>query len=88
MIKVFKRDLEKKNDDDSNGDEDGEDQSFRQGTPRGFEESVSKRPGICYSNFGPGLTTILKHGKKKGNSVLLEFESRRSSVVEQVIRNH
>ena len=88
MIKVFKRDLEKKNDDNSNGDEDGEDQPFRQSTPRSFEESVSKRPGICYSNFGPGLTTILKHGKKKGNSVLLEFESRRSSVVEQVIRNH
>jgi hypothetical protein len=80
--------LEKKNEDDSNGDENGEDQSFRQGTLRGFQESVSERPRICYTNFCSGLTTILKHGKKKGNSVLIIGFSRRSSVVEQVIRNH
>jgi hypothetical protein len=67
--------LEKKNDDDSNGDENGEDQSFRQGTPRSFEESVSERPKICCTNFRSGLTTILKHGKKKGNSVLWELKA-------------
>jgi hypothetical protein len=33
------RDLEKKNDDDSNGDEDGEDKPFRQSPP-----GVLKRP--------------------------------------------
>jgi len=72
MIKVFKRDLEKKNDDDSNGDENGEDQPFRQSSSRSFEESVSERPKICCTNFCSGLTTILRHGKKKRNSVLLE----------------
>ncbi len=67
--------MEKKNDDDSNGDEDGEDQPFRQGAPGSFEESVSKRPAICCSNLRPGLTIILKHGKKKGNSVLSEAQA-------------
>jgi hypothetical protein len=64
--------LAKKNEDDSNGDKDGDDQSFRQGTPGSFEASVSKRPAIYGSNFRPGLTIILKHGGKKRKSALLE----------------
>jgi hypothetical protein len=67
--------LEKKNEDDSNGDEDREDKSFWQCHSRSFEESVSKHSTICFSNFRPGLTTILKHDKKKRNNVLSELEA-------------
>ena len=67
--------MEKKNEEDSKGDEDGENQSLRQGTPRGFEESVSRRPAIYCFNFRLGLTTILKHGKKKRNRYLTEVRA-------------
>ncbi len=65
--------MEKKKEDDSNGDEDGDDQSFRQGNPRGFEESASERPKICCTDFRSGFTTILRHGEKKRKSDLMEL---------------
>jgi hypothetical protein len=40
-----------------------------------FEESFLKYLMICFSKFPAGLTTILKHGKKKRNTVLLKLKA-------------
>ena len=96
-IKVSKRNLEKKNEDDSNGDENGENKSFWQGDSESLKNCAENNPVILPlpyegEDWGEGglisevhwphhqsrLTTILKHGKKKGNN-LFETECRRSS---------
>ncbi len=51
MVKVFKGDLEKKNENDSDGDEDGEDQSFWQGTPGALKNPFPKVQLIFVSDW-------------------------------------
>ena len=67
--------MEKKNENDSNGDEDREDKSFWQCHSKISKEFISKHSMSCSSGFYLALTTILKHDKKKGNNVLLKLDA-------------
>ncbi len=53
VIKVLKRGLEKKNDDDAGGDEDREDQSFWQDSPGVSKNPFSKIQQIFVADWRP-----------------------------------